>query len=94
MVEESERPAPSEPRPSSSPSHITSLTKVLMPVMLEDYHRVMSERKGDKVWYTLAQIQSCMAKVISVDLGQRVEVRERGRAEGGGERGGEGGGSR
>ncbi|GAX81273.1 hypothetical protein CEUSTIGMA_g8705.t1 [Chlamydomonas eustigma] len=57
------------------PIYATFPTKILMPVMLEDYHRVMVERQGGgRVWYTRQQIHSCMEKVIAVDLGQKVQM--------------------
>ena len=38
--------------------------------------QVMVERQGGgRVWYTKQQIHACMAKVVAVDLGQRVQVR-------------------
>ena len=36
--------------------------------------QVVSERQGDKVWYTRQHIRDCVRHITAVDLGQRVEV--------------------
>lgn len=37
-------------------------TKVLAPLMLEDYHKVMVDRMGDEEQFTLEHVRSCMEK--------------------------------
>ncbi|KAL2900229.1 Cleavage and polyadenylation specificity factor subunit 3-II [Bienertia sinuspersici] len=56
------------------PIYMTHPTKVLAPLMLEDYHKVMVDRMGDEEQFTSENVHSCMEKVIAVDLKQTIQV--------------------
>ncbi len=56
----------------NGPIFMTYPTRAIAPVMLEDYHKVMTERQGDRQWFTRQHIQDCMRKVLVVDLDQTV----------------------
>ncbi|KAL4196826.1 hypothetical protein AMTRI_Chr04g185090 [Amborella trichopoda] len=56
------------------PIYMTYPTKALAPLMLEDYRKVMVDRRGEKEQFTAQQIQGCMKKVTAVDLKQTVQV--------------------
>ncbi|KAL7173998.1 hypothetical protein ACSBR2_033282 [Camellia fascicularis] len=44
------------------------------PFMLEDYRRVMLDRRGEEEQFTSENIVQCMKKVTAVDLKQAVQV--------------------
>ncbi|KAI3413025.1 uncharacterized protein J3R85_016589 [Psidium guajava] len=56
------------------PIYMTYPTKALAPLMLEDYRKVMVERRGEEEQFTAEHIADCMKKVIAVDLKQTVQV--------------------
>ncbi|XP_062110209.1 cleavage and polyadenylation specificity factor subunit 3-II [Humulus lupulus] len=56
------------------PIYMTYPTKALSPLMLEDYRKVMIERRGEEEQFTSDHIAECMKKVIAVDLKQTVQV--------------------
>ncbi|PON45933.1 KH-domain/beta-lactamase-domain protein, archaea [Parasponia andersonii] len=56
------------------PIYMTYPTKALAPLMLEDYRKVMVERRGEEEQFTSDHIVECMRKVIAVDLKQTVQV--------------------
>ncbi|XP_058078336.1 cleavage and polyadenylation specificity factor subunit 3-II isoform X5 [Magnolia sinica] len=56
------------------PIYMTYPTKALAPMMLEDYRKLMVDRRGEKEVYTSNDITECMKKVIAVDLKQTVQV--------------------
>lgn len=56
------------------PIYMTYPTKALAPLMLEDYRKVMVDRKGEEEQFSFLQIQQCMKKVTAVDLKQTVPV--------------------
>ncbi|CAN6478205.1 unnamed protein product [Victoria cruziana] len=58
----------------SGPIYMTYPTKALAPLMLEDFRKVMVDRRGEQEQFTVQQIQDCMGKVIAVDLRQTVQV--------------------
>ncbi|KAM5566894.1 cleavage and polyadenylation specificity factor subunit 3-II [Rosa sericea] len=58
----------------SGPIYMTYPTKALAPLMLEDYRKVMVERRGEEEQFTSEHIVECMKKVIPVDLKQTVQV--------------------
>ncbi|KAI4367936.1 hypothetical protein MLD38_016558 [Melastoma candidum] len=58
----------------SGPIYMTYPTKALSPLMLEDYRRVMVERRGEEEQFTSEHIASCMKKVVPVDLKQTVQI--------------------
>nr|XP_048318828.1 cleavage and polyadenylation specificity factor subunit 3-II isoform X1 [Ziziphus jujuba var. spinosa] len=56
------------------PIYMTYPTKALAPLMLEDFRKVMVERRGEEEQFTSDHIAECMKKVIAVDLKQTVQV--------------------
>ncbi|KAI4297066.1 hypothetical protein L6164_036974 [Bauhinia variegata] len=58
------------------PVYMTYPTKALAPLMLEDYRKVMVDRRGEQEQFTADHIAKCMKKVIPVDLRQSVQVDE------------------
>ncbi|GAU20382.1 hypothetical protein TSUD_12010 [Trifolium subterraneum] len=58
------------------PVYMTYPTKALSPLMLEDYRKVMVDRRGEEELFTSEHIAECMKKVIAVDLKQTVQVDE------------------
>ncbi|KAL2642927.1 hypothetical protein R1flu_010514 [Riccia fluitans] len=56
------------------PIYMTYPTKALAPLMLEDYRRVLVDKKGENELFSAAQIQQCMKRVTAVDLKQTVQV--------------------
>ncbi|KAL2608096.1 hypothetical protein R1flu_026669 [Riccia fluitans] len=56
------------------PIYMTYPTKALAPLMLEDYRRVLVDKKGENELFSAAQIQQCMKRVTAVDLKQTVRV--------------------
>ncbi|XP_077210581.1 cleavage and polyadenylation specificity factor 73 kDa subunit-II isoform X2 [Tasmannia lanceolata] len=49
-------------------------TKALAPLMLEDYRKVMVDRRGEEEQFSSDNIVECMKKVTTVDLKQTVQV--------------------
>lgn len=60
----------------NGPVYMTYPTKALAPLMLEDYRKVMVDRRGEEELFTSDQIAECMKKVIAVDLRQTIKVDE------------------
>ncbi|CAA7043705.1 unnamed protein product [Microthlaspi erraticum] len=60
----------------NGPVYMSYPTKALSPLMLEDYRRVMVDRRGEEELFTTAHIANCMNKVIAVDLKQTIQVDE------------------
>lgn len=58
----------------SGPIYMTYPTKALSPLMLEDYRKVMVDRRGEQELFSNDDIMKCMKKVIAVDLKQTVQV--------------------
>ncbi|EPS71695.1 hypothetical protein M569_03060, partial [Genlisea aurea] len=58
----------------NGPIYMTYPTKALGPLMLEDYRKVMVDRRGEKELFTSEDILHCMKKVTAVDLKQTVQV--------------------
>lgn len=56
------------------PIYMTYPTKALAPLMLEDYRKVMVDRRGEEETFTSDHIAECMRKVIAVDVKQTVQV--------------------
>ncbi|XP_020083140.1 cleavage and polyadenylation specificity factor subunit 3-II [Ananas comosus] len=56
------------------PIYMTYPTKALAPIMLEDYRKVMVERRGEEEQFSYDHIMECMRKVIPLDLKQTVQV--------------------
>ncbi|EFH51346.1 hypothetical protein ARALYDRAFT_322516 [Arabidopsis lyrata subsp. lyrata] len=60
----------------NGPIYMSYPTKALSPLMLEDYRRVMVDRRGEDELFTTAHIANCMKKVIAIDLKQTIQVDE------------------
>eukprot|EP00250_Pteridium_aquilinum_P033153 c5259_g1_i1 orf=104-2215(+) len=56
------------------PIFMTYPTKALAPLMLEDYRKVMVERRGQQEQFSVLQIHECMRKVTAVDLRQTITL--------------------
>lgn len=56
------------------PIFMTYPTKALAPLMLEDYRKVMVDRRGEEQQFSSENIVECMNKVTAVDLKQTVQV--------------------
>ncbi|CAN7044147.1 unnamed protein product [Brassica rapa subsp. trilocularis] len=60
----------------NGPVYMSYPTKALSPLMLEDYRRIMVDRRGEEELFTSAHIACCMNKVIPLDLKQTIQVDE------------------
>ncbi|XP_020271246.1 cleavage and polyadenylation specificity factor subunit 3-II [Asparagus officinalis] len=58
----------------NGPVYMTYPTKALAPLMLEDYRKVMVDRRGEEEQFTYDHIVECMKKVTPLDLKQTVQV--------------------
>ncbi|CAN0880467.1 Cleavage and polyadenylation specificity factor subunit 3-II [Linum grandiflorum] len=58
----------------SGPIYMTYPTKALGPLMLEDFRKVMVQRRGVEEQFTVDHISECMKKVTPVDLKQTIQV--------------------
>ncbi|KAF6150790.1 hypothetical protein GIB67_020873 [Kingdonia uniflora] len=58
----------------NGPIYMTYPTKALAPLMLEDYRKVMVERRSEQEKFSSDHIIECMKKVTAVDLKQTVQV--------------------
>ncbi|KAF5180817.1 Cleavage and polyadenylation specificity factor subunit 3-ii [Thalictrum thalictroides] len=56
------------------PIYMTYPTKALAPLMLEDYRKVMVDRRGEEEQFTSEHITTCLKKVTAVDLKQSIKV--------------------
>ncbi|KAI3951673.1 hypothetical protein MKW92_015824, partial [Papaver armeniacum] len=58
----------------NGPIYMTYPTRALSPLMLEDYRKVMVDRRGEEEQFTSDHIMECMKKVTTVDLKQTIQV--------------------
>ena len=56
------------------PIYMTTPTKAVAPILLEDYRKIMVERRNVSNFFTSEDIEACMAKVIPVSLHQTIDV--------------------
>ncbi|EFA75892.1 integrator complex subunit 11 [Heterostelium album PN500] len=49
-------------------------TKAIVPILLEDYRKIVVDRKGETNFFTPQMIKDCMKKVIPVALHQTIDV--------------------
>eukprot|EP01135_Chromosphaera_perkinsii_P008494 Nk52_evm62s1360 gene=Nk52_evmTU62s1360 len=63
-----------EMRGYDGPIYMTHPTKAIAPILLEDYRKIMVERKGEQHFFTSQMIRNCMKKVIAVNLHQTIRV--------------------
>lgn len=55
---------------------MTHPTKDICPILLEDFRKITVERRGEQNFFTSAMIQTCMNKVVPVELDQDVLIGE------------------
>ncbi|KAL5703202.1 Cleavage and polyadenylation specificity factor subunit 3-II [Ranunculus cassubicifolius] len=60
----------------NGPIYMTYPTKALAPLMLEDYRKVMVDRRGEEEQFTSEDITNCLKKVTAIDLKQTVKIDE------------------
>ncbi|KAJ6312882.1 hypothetical protein OIU77_014412 [Salix suchowensis] len=58
----------------NGPIYMTYPTKALAPLMLEDFRKVLVDRRGEEEQFTSLHISQCMQKVIAIDLKQTLQV--------------------
>ncbi|KAJ4783344.1 hypothetical protein LUZ62_034590 [Rhynchospora pubera] len=58
----------------NGPIYMTYPTKALAPLMLEDYRKILVDRRGLEEQYTYENIIHCMNKVIPIDIKQTIQV--------------------
>ncbi|KAI9351515.1 beta-lactamase-like protein [Obelidium mucronatum] len=56
------------------PIYMTTPTRAIAPILLDDMRKVVTERKGDTSFFTSQEIRACLAKVIPVTLHETVQV--------------------
>ncbi|XP_074591647.1 cleavage and polyadenylation specificity factor subunit 3-II [Curcuma longa] len=56
------------------PIYMTYPTKALAPLMLEDYRKVIVDRRGEEELFTYDHIMQCMKKVTPLDIKQTIRV--------------------
>ncbi|XP_041377691.1 integrator complex subunit 11-like [Gigantopelta aegis] len=56
------------------PIYMTHPTKAICPILLEDYRKIMVDRKGEKDFFTSDMIKACMKKVVTINLHQSIQV--------------------
>jgi integrator complex subunit 11 len=58
------------------PIYMTYPTKAICPILLEDYRKIMVDKKGEANFFTSEMIKECMKKVTPVSLEQTIQVDE------------------
>ncbi|CAK9300643.1 unnamed protein product [Gordionus sp. m RMFG-2023] len=58
------------------PIYMTHPTKAICPLLLEDYRKILVEKKGEKDIFTSEHIKLCMKKVIAVNLHESIKVED------------------
>ncbi|KAI3413813.1 hypothetical protein GPALN_011294 [Globodera pallida] len=58
------------------PIYMTYPTKAIVPVLLEDFRKVVTEHRGETNFFTSAHVKTCMKKVIAVNLHEIIHVDE------------------
>ncbi|KAK3027486.1 hypothetical protein RJ639_040287 [Escallonia herrerae] len=58
----------------TGPIYMTYPTKALAPLMLEDYRKVMVDRRGEEEQFSSENVLECLKKVTAVDLRQTLQV--------------------
>ncbi|KAJ3406304.1 Integrator complex subunit 11 [Chytriomyces hyalinus] len=56
------------------PIYMTTPTRAIAPILLDDMRKVVAERKGDPNFFTSQEIRACLEKVVSVSLHETVQV--------------------
>lgn len=56
------------------PIYMTHPTKAITPILLEDYRKIQTEKKGDSDFFTSGMVQQSMARVTGVSLLETVKV--------------------
>uniref|UniRef100_A0A6B2KZ25 Integrator complex subunit 11 n=1 Tax=Arcella intermedia TaxID=1963864 RepID=A0A6B2KZ25_9EUKA len=58
----------------NGPIFMTYPTKAICPILLEDYRKISTERKGETNFFTTQMIKDCMKKVTAVNVHEVVKV--------------------
>lgn len=58
----------------NGPIYMTTPTKAICPILLEDYRKITVDRKGETNFFTSQNIKDCMKKVITISLHQTIKV--------------------
>jgi Cft2 family RNA processing exonuclease len=58
----------------NGPLIMTYPTKAIAPILLEDYRKIMVERKGEKNFFTSEMIRTCMSKATAVQVHETVSL--------------------
>jgi integrator complex subunit 11 len=56
------------------PIVMTHPTKAICPILLQDYRKIMTERRGETDFFTVEDIERCMNKVHGVNLREQLEI--------------------
>ncbi|KAJ3073762.1 Integrator complex subunit 11 [Podochytrium sp. JEL0797] len=56
------------------PIYMTTPTRAIAPILLDDMRKVVTERKGDTSFFTSSEIRACLKKVIPVSLHETIQV--------------------
>ncbi|XP_064611090.1 integrator complex subunit 11-like isoform X2 [Liolophura sinensis] len=56
------------------PIYMTHPTKAICPILLEDFRKIMVDRKGELNFFTSEMIKTCMKKAVAVNLHQTIQV--------------------
>lgn len=55
---------------------MTHPTKAIVPILLDDYRKLTSERKGETNFFTETNVKDCMKKVTGVNINETIQVDE------------------
>ncbi|OMJ22910.1 Integrator complex subunit 11-like protein [Smittium culicis] len=58
------------------PIYMTAPTKAIVPILLEDYRKIMVDKKGETNFFTSENIKDCMNKVIVIGLHETIYLEE------------------
>eukprot|EP00002_Diphylleia_rotans_P033559 TRINITY_DN7145_c0_g1_i8.p1 TRINITY_DN7145_c0_g1~~TRINITY_DN7145_c0_g1_i8.p1 ORF type:complete len:337 (+),score=53.45 TRINITY_DN7145_c0_g1_i8:54-1064(+) len=58
----------------NGPIFMTHPTKAIAPILLEDYRKIMVEKKGETNFFTSEMIKKCMSKVVALNLNEQYWV--------------------
>ncbi|KCV70343.1 hypothetical protein H696_02670 [Fonticula alba] len=58
----------------NGPIYMTHPTKAISPILLEDFRRIVVEKKGESDFFTTEDIWNCMKKVVTVNIHQTIKV--------------------
>jgi len=58
----------------NGPVYMTTPTKAICPILLEDYRKITVDKKGETNFFTSQNIKDCMKKVTTISLHQTINV--------------------